>query len=140
MPFSRFIIFQLLILAVICGLGWWIVQPLYGQTAAILCLVAAGLAGGAGIVAYLITLRGIEKRVALFMNFLMGGMLAKLFVGIVTVSLVAIKLREFAVPFVLTYFFSYILFTSFEVYALMRNLRPILKERERDSDEETGKN
>lgn len=138
MPFPRFLIFQILLMAVFMLTAWLVVQPMYGNSAGILCLVAVGITAIAGIIAYAITRGGVRKRIAAFTQYLMGGMLAKLFIGIITVSIVAIKIRDLALPFVLTYFLSYILFTSFEVYALMRNLRPILKERERDSDEETG--
>ena len=124
---------------VVLGVGaWFLINSEYGQTAAILVSVGIGLSGLSGIIAFLITFSGIQKRIRSFMNYVMGGMLAKLFIGIITVSIVAIKAGDYAMLFVLSYFFAYILFTSFEVFALMRNLRPILEERENNANEETG--
>lgn len=135
---KQFIPLQILLMAVAVGAAWFPIQSSYGQTGAILVSVAIGLSGISGIIAFLITYSGIKTKIRSFMNYLMGGMLAKLFIGIITVSVVAIKAGPFSMLFVLAYFFAYILFTSFEVFALMRNLRPILKEREHNANEETG--
>jgi hypothetical protein len=135
---KQFIPIQLGLILLCAGAAWFPIQSSYGQTASILVSVGIALSGISGIIAFLITFSGVKKRVQAFMNYLMGGMLAKLFIGIITVSVVAIKAGDYAMLFVLSYFFAYILFTAFEVFALMRNLRPILKEREHNANEETG--
>lgn len=55
-------------------------------------------------------------------------MLLKMMIGVMAVFLV-LKFKDFATPFVLAYFFCYFVFTSLEVYYLMRKLRPIFKKR-----------
>ena len=79
------------------------------------------------IAAFIIVLRGIEKRIQAFLSYVVGGMMAKMFVGIITITAVVLLWEPLGVAYVLSYFGSYLVFTTFEVYALMRNLRPQFK-------------
>jgi hypothetical protein len=85
---------------------------------------AVAVSGLSAIIAYAILSNGMATRIQLFTAYIMGGMLAKTAVGLLTVFVVALKFKDFALEYVLSYFFCHILFTAFEVYALMRNLRP----------------
>lgn len=58
----------------------------------------------------------------------------KMFIGIVSIMLVALKFEKMSAPYVLTYFFCYFIFTAFEVITLMSNLRA------QKSDEKADKN
>jgi predicted membrane-bound mannosyltransferase len=97
---------------------------------------AMSLSAVSGIVAYTIVYNGIEKRIQLFVTYISGSMLLKMMIGIMGVTIVALKFKEYATPFVLSYFFCYFIFTSLEVYWLMRKLRPISKNGRRDTQHE----
>ncbi len=94
------------------------------------------LSATSGIVAYAIVYTGIEKKITLFTSYVTGSMLLKMMIGIMGVTLVALKFKQYATPFVLGYFFCYFIFTSFEVYWLMRKLRPISKNGSRETQDE----
>ena len=94
------------------------------------------LSGCSGLLAYIITFSGLEKKVTMFMTYVMGGMLAKMFIGLMTIMIIAMQFEEFVKPFVLTYFFCYFIFTSFEVYSLMRKLRAVSNKEKRNTHED----
>ena len=95
--------------------------------------IAIALSAFSGIMAYAIVSNGIDKAVRFFTSYLIGSMLAKMMLGIASIFLVALKFKPFSSAYVLTYFLCYFIFTSFEVYALMRKLRPISTKGQRDS-------
>jgi predicted membrane-bound mannosyltransferase len=97
---------------------------------------AMSLSAVSGIVAYAIVYNGLEKRITLFTTYISGSMLLKMMIGIMGVTIVALKFKEYATPFVLSYFFCYFIFTSLEVYWLMRKLRPISKNGVRETQDE----
>lgn len=99
-------------------------------------LGAIALSSISGIVAYAIVYSGIEKRITLFTAYVSGSMLLKMMIGIMGVFIIALNFKDYAAPFVLSYFFCYFIFTALEVYWLMRKLRPISKNRVRESQDE----
>ena len=99
-------------------------------------LGAIALSSISGIVAYAIVFSGIEKRITLFTAYVSGSMLLKMMIGIMGVFIIALKFKQYAAPFVLSYFFCYFIFTALEVYWLMRKLRPISKNRVRETQDE----
>lgn len=72
------------------------------------------------------------------MNAVLGGMMGKMFIGIISVVAILLLKKEWKVAYVAAYFFSYFLYTFFEVFVLMRNLRPFsendVKNRTQNSD------
>jgi hypothetical protein len=100
--------------------------------------IAIILSAVSSMVSYAIVAAGIKIRVQRFMSYIMGGMMMKLFVGIASITVVAWKYKENASIYVLTYFVSYIIFTAFEVYTLMRNLRPQNQKGSSISHEDSG--
>lgn len=99
--------------------------------------VAITLSSISTMVSYAIVYNGLRIRIQRFMSYIMGGMMMKLAVGIVSITIVALKFKESASVYVLTFFGSYIIFTAFEVYTLMRNLRPQNQEGSTNSHEES---
>ncbi|MCI4670827.1 MAG: hypothetical protein MRZ79_22015 [Bacteroidia bacterium] len=75
------------------------------------------------IVAYSITYSGLEKETTAFIGRLLGGMLVKMLIGVLSIVLVALQFREIRDEYVVSYMISYFVFTGFEVYGLMRKLR-----------------
>lgn len=100
--------------------------------------IAVALSAVSSMVSYAIVAAGIRIRIQRFMSYIMGGMMMKLFVGIASITVVAWKYKDYASIYVLTYFVSYIIFTAFEVYTLMRNLRPQNQKGSSNSHEDSG--
>lgn len=99
--------------------------------------VALALSGLSTMASYSIVYNGLRIRIQRFMGYIMGGMMMKLAVGILSITIVALKFKESASVYVLTFFGSYIIFTAFEVYTLMRNLRPQNQKGSTNSHEES---
>jgi len=133
---NRFILFQLGLTLVLAVASWLLIDGWLPAPSLTFVFVALGISGAASIAAFIITFNGLQKAIRSFSTYLIGGMVAKLLIGIFSISIVALRFRDFAEVFVLSYFFFYLVFTSFEVFALMRNLRPNLKKAKRDSNEE----
>jgi uncharacterized membrane protein len=96
-------------------------DPQYSPVASGAAVIVSWLTG---LVAYLIINRSLKKETKKFVGALFGGMLGKLLIGMLAVILVAFFDRRVINEFVIVFFTGYFLFTAFEVYALMRNLRP----------------
>ncbi len=99
--------------------------------------VAVLLSALSTMASYAIVYNGLKIRIQRFMGYIMGGMMMKLAIGILSITIVALKFKESASVYVLTFFGSYIIFTAFEVYTLMRNLRPQNQEGSKNSHEES---
>jgi hypothetical protein len=94
------------------------------------------LSSVSGVIAYAIVYSAIDTRITLFTAYVSASMILKMMIGIMGVFVVALRYKEHAAPFVLSYFFCYFIFTGLEVYWLMRKLRPISKDRVRESKDE----
>lgn len=87
-------------------------------------MLALALVAFTTLASFYVTLPVLEKKFTLFMYAVLGGMMAKMFIGIVSVVAVLLLRKDWKIFYVAAYFFSYFLYTFFEVYVLMRNLRP----------------
>lgn len=132
----KYSLLSLSIMAVIMATAWFLRDAILPPGSIGFVLGAIGLSAVSGIVAYWIVYTGIEKRITLFTTYVSGSMLIKMAIGIAAVFLVSLKFKEYAAPFVLSYFFCYFIFTSLEVYWLMRKLRPISKNGRRETQNE----
>lgn len=127
MSILKYSIVSIIIMVVIMGAAWIFRDTLLPPGSLGFVIGAIALSSVSGMVAYAIVYSGIEKRISLFTAYVSGSMLLKMMIGIMAVFLIALKFKDFATPFVLAYFFCYFVFTSLEVYWLMRKLRPISK-------------
>jgi choline-glycine betaine transporter len=75
------------------------------------------------IIAYITSLIGIKKGGEVSSYAILGGIILKLLFSMVFVLLYLLKIRVNKMNFVLEFFSLYFLFTAFEVYCLLRNLR-----------------
>jgi hypothetical protein len=100
----------------IAGLGW----PY--DTKAVLAAVLVALLPT--LAAYTLTYQGLDKDTTHFIGYLAAGMLGKMLIGILSILLVAVQFEEVRNEYVVTYILAYFVFTSFEVYGLIRKLRP----------------
>lgn len=85
---------------------------------------AIGVAFFPTLLAYSITYLGLDKDTSRFVGFLLTGMLGKMLVGILAIIFVALRFRPVRDEFVVAYMVAYFVFTAFEVYGLIRKLRP----------------
>lgn len=76
------------------------------------------------LLAYTLTYMGLEKATGQFATLLLSGIVVKMLVGLIAPLVVALVFKPVVVEFVIAYFISYFIFTAFEVYGLMRKLRP----------------
>jgi hypothetical protein len=136
MTISKYTLITLLILVLLVGAAWLLRDALLPPNSLPWVIGAMSLAAVSAIAAYAIVFTGIEKQIRLFTSYVTGSMLLKMMVGIMAVTLIALKFKEFATPFVLSYFFCYFIFTSLEVFWLMRKLRPISKNGRRETQDE----
>jgi hypothetical protein len=136
MSILRYAIVSLVIMILLMITAWFLKDVALPPGSIGFVLAAIGLSAVSGIVAYMIVYKGIEKRITLFTAYVSGSMLLKMMLGILGVFLVSFKWKDYAAPFVLSYFFCYFIFTSLEVYWLMRKLRPISKNGRRETQHE----
>lgn len=139
MKISRFIQYLILITAVLAAIAFFATMGAWDAKVRGFLALAVCLASFATAISYIITYNGMEKNIRMFSTFLIGGMVFKMFFAMICLTIISLTMREIAVRFVLTYFFSYIIFISFEVFALMTKLRPFSKESEQHSNENSGK-
>lgn len=97
-----------------------------------------GLAAFSTIISYFILNRGLKVRIQRFTGSVMGSMMLKMFIGIISITLVALKFKEVTTHYVLTYFLCYFIFTAFEVVTLMSNLRAEKSEEKRNENEKSA--
>lgn len=97
-----------------------------------------GLAAVTTAASYAIVYRGLKIRIQQFTAYIMGGMMIKMFLGIISISVIALKFKDITTHYVLTYFLCYFIFTGFEVVTLMTNLRAEKSEGKRDEKDHSA--
>ncbi len=136
MSIAKYIMVTIGILCLLIGAAWLLRDVLLPGGSLPWVIGAMSLSAVSGMAAYTIVYNGLETKITMFTAYITGSMLLKMMVGIMGVTLVALKFKEYATPFVLSYFFCYFIFTSLEVYWLMRKLRPISKNGTRETQDE----
>lgn len=91
-------------------------------------IIAVLVSYGTTIVAYMATFSGLNKKTNTFISYMFTGMIAKMFTGLITIVVVALRFPEVRNEYVVAFMLAYMVFTSFEVYGLIRNLRPHSKD------------
>lgn len=129
----KFVLIQATMMVILCAGAWYPVTNYMPPGTLTFVLVAICLSAVSGMVAFAIVSSGLESSIRFFTTYIIGSMLAKMMIGLSSIFLVALKFKPFSTVYVLTFFFCYFVFTSFEVYALMRKLRPISTKGKRDS-------
>jgi hypothetical protein len=87
---------------------------------------AAGLALGwvPTLITYLLVTPALTSKIHYLLGRLLAGMMGKMLAGIVGIIAVALTANEQLAPFSIAFLISYFIFTGFEVYGLIRKLRP----------------
>ncbi len=82
-----------------------------------------GIVSGATLIAYLVADFGLKKSPESGIMMIMGAIVVKMFFLMAFVLIFSLKTQERGLVFVLNFFSLYLLFSFFEIYALLRNLR-----------------
>lgn len=138
MKFRQFFFIQVSITALLLAAAVYPVAGMLAQGALPFLLIAISIGSVSGLLAFYIISTGIRKDIRMFTAYIMGSMLVKLFVGLISITVIALKFSDFSKVYVLTYFLCYFIFTGFEVFALMRNLRPFSDNGQRSKNEENS--
>jgi hypothetical protein len=79
--------------------------------------------GGITYIAYLLADLGIKRNPETGIMAIMGSIALKMFFSIAFILIYSLKGNEMGLAFLLDYFSLYFLFSFFEIYSLLRNLR-----------------
>ncbi|RMG68399.1 MAG: hypothetical protein D6722_11805 [Bacteroidetes bacterium] len=124
MSIPRFILVLSVVGLLLAGAAFLTVQYLAPAYSLLAVLLATAMAFFPTLLAYSITYMGLDKDTSRFVGFLLTGMLGKMLVGVLAIILVALRFREVRNEFVVAYLIGYFVFSAFEVYGLIRKLRP----------------
>lgn len=138
MSFLKFSLLGLAIIGALSIAAYFIGLSEFPPSVMPFIYTAIGLAGASTILSYLILNRGLLARPAKFSGSVMGSMMVKMFIGIISITLIALKFKEATVHYVLTYFLCYFIFTAFEIATLMSNLRAEKSEEKLNQNERSG--
>ena len=125
MKISKFFLLSTLLTLCLTAIALW-VQYKWNYPSAPIAF-AIGLCYVTTLISYILTFPTLEKKFIYFLYAVLGSMMGRMLIGIITVLLVVVYMKEWKAVYVFSYFFSYFLYTFFEVYGLMLNLRPFSK-------------
>ncbi len=123
----RILPFVLLTAAVaigLVGLSYAFLHFLAPERSFLASMVAILVSYSTTILAYSVTSSGLHKSTNTFIGLLLMGMVAKMIVGLLTIVVVALRFPALQAEYVGSFMLAYMVFTSFEVFGLIRKLRP----------------
>ena len=97
------------------------------QEAQIYSIAALVLGSLLSLVAYIIVANGLDRNPRGFMTYVMGGMTLKMMVGLACMLAIIFIKREMAMIFIVSFFVAYLIFTSLEIFALLRKNKRLPK-------------
>ena len=115
----RTLIFSAIIAAISYALFFTVIPNFYLPVFPFLIVFFAGLTIGV----HLILTNAGKKKISQFSTYYMGSITAKLFIYLIFIIIYVFSDRENAVPFLITFLLLYFLFTSFETYYLLKDLK-----------------
>lgn len=123
MKIPRFLLFASLIAIGLILIGLLLHTYWVPQTSMTAIVIAVLVSLTTGIIAYILNYTGLDSGNQRFIASLVVAMAGKMLVGIIVVLVVVVSFKFMIKEYVAAYFFSYFIFTAFEVYGLMRKLR-----------------
>ena len=115
----RLLVFSAILSALSFGLFSFVLQqyylPVFPYLIAFFIIIS--------ILVHVILLKASNFRIAKFSTFYMGSTTAKLFLYIIFLIIYVLVDKENAVPFLLTFFVLYFLYTIFETFSLLIDLK-----------------
>lgn len=117
-------LFASLIFLGLIGAGYAFVAGIAPEKNFLAVLVAFLVTFVTTLLAYTVTYLGLDKKTNTFVGMLLTGMVVKMLVGLLTIVVVALRYKPIQPEYVTAFLVGYMVFTAFEVYGLIRKLRP----------------
>jgi hypothetical protein len=107
---------------VLAGVSYFLLQATAPQAVGV-ALLALGVSWLVTALVFRISSGGLQGTATQFMGGILGGMGLKVICSLGLVAVLALRYKPLLVPVLLVYFSGHVVFTSFEVWALLNNLR-----------------
>ncbi len=128
MEVKKFVLVLTIALVVLLAVSYGMLELLNPEKSFLAVAIAVLVSYGTTLVAYVATFSGLDKKTNTFISYMLTGMVAKMFAGLITIVVVALRFPEVRNEYVAAFMLAYMVFTSFEVYGLIRKLRPHSKD------------
>lgn len=128
MAVKKFVLVVTIALVVLLAASYGMLQLLDPTKSFLAVAIAVLVSYGTTLIAYVATYSGLDKKTNTFISYMLTGMVAKMFAGLITIVVVALRFPEVRNEYVAAFMLAYMVFTSFEVYGLIRKLRPHSKD------------
>lgn len=128
MEVKKFVLVLTIALAVLLLVSYGMLELLDPTRSFLAVAIAVLVSYGTTLIAYVATFSGLDKKTNTFISYMLTGMVAKMFAGLITIVVVALRFPEVRNEYVAAFMLAYMVFTSFEVYGLIRKLRPHSKD------------
>lgn len=128
MSVKKFVLVVTIALVVLLASSYGMLQLLDPSKSFLAVAIAVLVSYGTTLIAYVATFTGLDKKTNTFISYMLTGMVAKMFAGLITIVVVALRFPEVRNEYVAAFMLAYMVFTSFEVYGLIRKLRPHSKD------------
>lgn len=128
MSVKKFVLVVTIALVVLLASSYGMLQLLDPSRSFLAVAIAVLVSYGTTLIAYVATFTGLDKKTNTFISYMLTGMVAKMFAGLITIVVVALRFPEVRNEYVAAFMLAYMVFTSFEVYGLIRKLRPHSKD------------
>ncbi|WP_316817147.1 hypothetical protein [Pedobacter nyackensis] len=124
MSLARFTLFYLLFTAVLGVIAYFLPVVFPGVTIlASKFWVVFGFLAGITFIAYVVADLGLKRNPDVGIMAIMGSIALKMIFSMAFVLIYSVNTKEKGMVFVLNFFSLYLLFSFFEIYSLLRNLR-----------------
>lgn len=128
MEVKKFVLVLTIALVVLLAVSYGMLELLNPEKSFLAVAIAVLVSYGTTLIAYVATFSGLDKKTNTFISYMLTGMVAKMFAGLITIVVVALRFPEVRNEYVAAFMLAYMVFTSFEVYGLIRKLRPHSKD------------
>ncbi len=128
MEVKKFVLVLTIAMVVLMASSYGMLELLNPEKSFLAVAIAVLVSYGTTLIAYTATFCGLDKKTNTFISYMLTGMVAKMFAGLITIVVVALRSPEVRNEYVVAFMLAYMVFTSFEVYGLIRKLRPHSKD------------
>lgn len=128
MEVKKFVLVLTIVMVVLMASSYGMLELLNPEKSFLAVAIAVLVSYGTTLIAYTATFSGLDKKTNTFISYMLTGMVAKMFAGLITIVVVALRFPEVRNEYVVAFMLAYMVFTSFEVYGLIRKLRPHSKD------------
>lgn len=138
MTLKKYLLIHIGLTILVCAAVIWPVLHYFSPDFFWLAYLAIGLTSSTSLLAFVLVFRALDKPFKFFLNFVVGGMFAKMLVGIIAILSLGLNLpKDKLFFFAVVFLICYLIFTTLEVTSLMRKnkaLKANSNEEEKISD------